>query len=203
MKRNAIICAALLAFTGGAYAANQGAYAGVGLGADRAKLDLLSKSVKQGTKTSDHFNSLAGRVFGGYNFNEYVGLEGGYNAFGTSKQTASNASNSGSAKYKLSSFDVRGKAYLPLMDNNANIYAIAGLAYAKQDVSLSDYNGKESRTTNRFRPVFGVGANYNVTPQVTAAVEATRQQGIGNMKSSAKAMPNVDAVMFTVAYNFS
>lgn len=208
MKRNAIICAAVLSLTAGgiAHAANQGAYAGLGLGADKAKLDNVDSALVRSLhgKTDRQDVSLAGRIFGGYNFNQYLGLEAGYNAFGTSKVTIKSPGlSNASEKYKLSSFDLRGKAYLPLMDNNANVYAIAGLAYAKQDVDINDFDGKASKSTNRYRPVYGVGANYNVTPQITAAVEATRQKGVGNMSTSIKAMPNVDTVMFTVAYNFA
>lgn len=214
MKRKAIICAALLSLTAGsmAHAANQGAYAGIGLGVDKAKIEdaidrqdsALIRSLNG--KVYDHHTSLAGRVFGGYNFNQYVGLEAGYNAFGTSKETVKIPGDANTnIKYKLSSFDVRGKAYLPLMDNSANVYAIAGLAYAKQHVSVNqtESHGSLSDHKNRFRPVFGVGANYDVNKQVTAAVEATRQKGIGNLANSTKSMPNVDTLMFTVAYNFA
>jgi OmpA-OmpF porin, OOP family len=225
MKRHAILCSAILALTAGslANAATPGAYAGLGLGGSKATLDVFNSQQLNVIhslrgKVSDDYSSLSGRVYGGYNFNEYFGLEAGYNAFGTSKQTVKipGSENQG-VKYKLSSFDVRGKAYLPLLDNNANVYAIAGLAYAKQDVDsnvkapagpsiTNDLRANELKSNNRVRPVFGIGGNYNVSSQVTAGVEYTRLQGIGSLDkdtaSNAKAMPNVDTVMFTVAYNF-
>lgn len=220
MKRNAIILSTILALAAGsaAHAATPGAYAGLGLGADHAKLNVLNKADSDFAvngldgKISKHYSSLAGRIFAGYNFNEYLGLEAGYNAFGTSKQSIKYPENPNqSAKYKLSSFDVRGKAYLPLLDNSANVYGIAGVAYAKQDVDANlTENGLrtyEPKSANRFRPVVGVGANYNINPQVTAGVEYTRLQGIGSMDKDAagsvKSMPNVDTLMFTVAYNFA
>lgn len=226
MKRSAIICSAILALTAGglANAATPGAYAGLGLGGSRAVLDVfdhqqVNNIYALGGKLSNDYSSLAGRIYGGYNFNQYFGLEAGYNAFGTSKQTAKipGSENQG-VKYKLSSFDLRGKAYLPLLDNTANVYAIAGIAYAKQDVDsnvtapsepsiINNLRANELKSNNRVRPVIGVGANYNVSQQITAGLEYTRLQGVGSLDkdtaSNAKAMPNIDTVMFTLAYNFA
>lgn len=223
MKRNAIICAALLTLAGGsAFAANQGGYAGIGLGGSNSKLNVFDKDDKSYVAAnkgsiSNEYSSVAGRIFGGYNITENFGVEVGYNNYGTSKQTVKMLQNIGVAnqevKYKLSSLDVRGKAYLPLLDNNANIYALAGAAYVKQDVEshVADPNNlyrvrtNELKSNKRVRPVVGLGANYNVTPQVTAGVEFAHVKGFGKLdqdKPNNKAMPNINSLMFTVAYNF-
>jgi hypothetical protein len=163
-----------------AHAANQGAYAGLGLGVDKVHVGDVSPAFY-----NKHDTQLAGRVFGGYNFNEYVGVEAGYNAFGTTKQTVNTFYGPVEFKSRFDSFDVRGKAYLPVMNNTANLYALGGVAYARNE------------DVHAYRPVYGVGANYDVTKQVTAAVEVTRQQ------KNSSTMPNIDTLMFTAAYNFA
>ena len=200
--------AAIFAFTsltGIATAATPGAYIGLGLGASR--IESPNQFLVTGTNinSSRKLGGFGGRVFGGYNFNQYVGIEAGFNQYAQSKYTSTDTINHASAtlKYTMNTLDVVGKAYLPISDTGFNLYGLGGVARVnstqKLDVSqpgLKSFHKEE--TTHKFRPVYGLGASYDVTPQVTTNLEFSRMQGNGSKSN----VPSANMVTLGVAYNF-
>lgn len=144
-----------------AMAAKEGAYVGgqVGYGHFGEFRDYGKDNTSGG---------VAGRVFGGYQFNSYLAAELGWTKF-------SNLSEQG-ISLKTNAVDIVGKAILPVADG-FNLYAKAGAAYVMSDV---DVKGFGSGTEKKWFPTAGVGASYDITPNVAADVSYTRIQKTGN-----------------------
>lgn len=207
----AILC--LSAITGMAHAAKPGAYVGAGLGA--------SSTEHSKHTTSNHDNGLAGRLFTGYNINEFIGIEAGlakyaqstskYNLTAAQLNLPNITSVNTTLRNNLTVFDVVGKAYLPIQNSGFNLYGLAGLAYvhdsaeAKGVAIASNGNvgySKFSATQNSVHPIYGVGASYDIpNSNFVTNLELTRLQGSANLFGNKKA-PNANMLTFNIAYNF-
>lgn len=203
----------LSALVGGAYATTPGSYVGAGLG---------ESNVQKQSHASNHNNGIAGRLFAGYNFNEYFGLEAGLAKYAQAKSNyhfkVNNITNPavfnnffGSAKTDLTTVDLVGKAYLPISDSGFNLYGLAGLAYVHQagnyhttsaNAAGATMSSKFNNTGNSIHPIYGLGAGYNI-PQsnITTNLEYTRLQGSTKIFGG-KTAANANMVTFNVAYNF-
>ena len=213
-KLSTAIAASLLLSTL-ANAAILGPYAGIGLGSSntnpttRFSIDSDNWSEVSGYSAKP---KLAGKLFAGYNFNQYVGLEAGYAIYGNTKDTYAAHNTTASATYRMNAASLVGKAYLPIQA--FNLYALGGAAevYSKvqnrnNNVSLLTINNNlslqnGSKTTRALRPVYGIGASYDVNSQVTTGLEFSRIQGKGNTKTNSTAIPSANLLTLTAAYNF-
>ena len=213
MKKTVKGCLAILALSAVAslaQAAQPGTYAGLGLGWSKLEAnnpfnDIAGTSMsRKSTQTG-----AAGRLFAGYNFNQNVGVEAGLAKYADAdlKATYTQGGNSLTAKqsYKLSSLDVVAKGYLPVSDSGFNVYGLAGLALVHSKATLAAsgaVNDKETKTQNKIRPIYGIGASYDI-PQTKLAtnLEFTRIQGYGNTKTNKSAIPNADLVTLNLVYN--
>lgn len=211
MKKITKISAILLSsvtLVGVANAATPGAYAGIGLGA--STLRTPNSYYFHANTNSRERGGLGGRVFGGYNFNENMGLEAGFATYAKSTfKGSSNGSNS-SVKYGLNAASLVAKGYLPF-GTGFNGYALAGLAevqnqvrYSNGGVPLAVTAGFKNGTTNYYsiRPQYGLGVSYDIDQHLTTNVELSRIQGKGNVKTSASAIPNADMLTLNLGYNF-
>jgi hypothetical protein len=222
MKISAAVIASSLLLANAAQAAGKGAYAGIGLGASQLQTASVNSLYNVTTNppsdaftisTSTRNRGFAGKLFGGYNFNQYIGLEAGYGIYASALQkftatnTIENQSISGTLKRQLKAVSLVGKAYLPLQQ--FNLYALAGGAEVFSKVtakpfasSLAGLSSNGSKSVRSLRPVYGIGANYDINSQVNTGLEWTRIQGKGNLKTSARAIPSANLLILTVAYNF-
>jgi OOP family OmpA-OmpF porin len=208
MNKFAILSATLasaLVIGSAAQAATPGAYAGAGLGYSRLETPNYFKDVPNNAFvfTSDKRGGIGGRVFAGYNFNKYFGVEGAYTHFASSKNTIS-VTSVGNVKLtnSLVAASIVGKAYLPV-EQNVNLYALGGLARVSSTLEgKSTFTNAGKTVTRKYRPVYGVGVSYDVNSQVTTSLEFSRIEGSGNLKTSEKAIPNADLISFNVSYNF-
>ncbi|MEO8400265.1 MAG: outer membrane beta-barrel protein [Gammaproteobacteria bacterium] len=216
MKKITKISAILLSsmtLVGLANAAEPGAYAGIGLGASSLKTPDSYYFNVSGANASNsrQRGGLGGRIFGGYNFNEYMGLEAGFATYANSTfKGSSNGSNS-SVKYGLNAASLVAKGYLPFGMTGFNGYALGGLAevqnqvrYSNGGVPLAVTAGLKNGTTNYYsiRPQYGLGVSYDIDQHLTTNVELSRIQGKGNVKTSASAIPNADMLSLNLGYNF-
>lgn len=191
MKKSVKVLASVLGaitLIGSAQAATPGAYAGLNLGA--SQLDGQSDT-----------RGFAGGVFGGYNFNKFIGLEGGFNHYATYENSASNAIASATATLQYDTFNLVGKVYLPISDSGFNLYALGGIAIVNQDidVELNTVFGSASDSNNitRVRPMYGLGASYDIpSTKFTAKLEASRVQ-------SSNEIARGDMLTFGLAYNIN
>lgn len=200
-----------VAFVGMAQAATPGAYAGIGLGYSQLETSTSNLSVDGATvHNSSDRGGLGGRLFGGYNFNKYFGLEGAYTTYATSKRTYTEAGVAGSdvVKNSLSALSIVGKGYLPINNTGFNVYALGGVAevFSKardnQNVDTVSSPASQSDSTRALRPTFGVGASYDINQNLTTSLEASRIEGRGNTKTSSSAIPNADLISLNLGYNF-
>lgn len=221
MKKIATLGVAVLslsALVSVANAAKPGAYAGLGLGA--SKQETSNNFIVTGPSGSlfnqtRQIGGLGGRIFGGYNFNRYVGLEAGLAQYAQSKYKSNlNAGSlnlvNATQKYSMSALDVVAKGYLPLGESGFNVYGLGGLAlvHSKYEGQVNSIlrgvpSGKTSNTQNKIRPIVGLGASYDIPQtQLTTNLEYSHIVGQGNVKTSTKAIPSADLLTLNIAYNF-
>lgn len=230
MKKTAKLCVAVIslsALTGMTYAATPGAYMGLGLGGSKQETPTKVVDDLGGTDLSQShkIGGLGGRVFGGYNFNQYFGIEAGVAQYAQSN-VKFNVNNvmyngvliknlNGSVNYKMTAFDLVGKAYLPISDSGFNVYGLGGVALVHSQVQEKANasgqvfgqtvvgSGDESQTQNKLRPIVGVGASYAIPQtQLTTSFEYSHIIGKGDVETSSSAIPSADLVTLNLAYNF-
>jgi len=199
---------ASLALVSLAHAAAIGPYAGIGLGYSKLETPSITQTNIPGViSTSEDKGGLGGRLFAGYNFNEYLGLEASVNDFANStyKANSSLLGMNQKLQYSLLSENLVAKAYLPIQNSGVNVYALGGAAYVQSQAKLTSNVPGMSATykTNAIRPVAGIGVSYDASRNITAGVEASRIFGRGNLKTSNSAIPNADMVSFNISYNFN
>jgi len=190
------LCFSTLLFNMLASAAQPGAYAGLGLGYGKQHTpSLLDESfIKKDN------GGLSGRMFAGYNFNEYVGLEGGLTHYADATYKL-NISNLLSVKQtdKLNTLDLVGKVYLPIPETGFNLYALGGaaLAHVQSRVEATGYPDDKS-TSNIIRPIFGAGASYDIpNTALSTNLEFTRIQG------NHEEIQNTDLATINLVYHFN
>lgn len=214
-----------VAFVGMAQAATPGAYAGAGLGYSKLSTPKNANigDVAGTLSNSTSSGGMGGRLFGGYNFNKYFGLEAAYATYANSKAKGSlstpdtnvGGTYSASASQKVSedALSLVAKAYLPIQDSGFNVYALGGVAevFSQNKASFSSQNGdgtpdqasySHTYKNNALRPTYGLGASYDINSNLTTNLEYSRIQGRGNISTSNNAIPNADLVSLNLAYNF-
>ncbi len=201
MKKMTKISAAIasLLLVGAANAATPGAYVGIGAGASILRTSAIDTGNEPGVSSSESRGGLGGRVFAGYNFNKYFGLETALATYAKSTNKVSfsilGVNETETEKYTLNALSLVGKAYLPLADTGLSLYALGGAAEVQSTIDgkltgvISD---SASKTTRSLRPTYGIGASYDMTDHLTSSVELSRIQGKGDLKTSASAIPNAE-----------
>lgn len=218
-----------VAFVGATQAATPGAYAGIGLGYSQLSTPSAARNANSNTflfsptSTSSKSGGLGGRLFGGYNFNKYFGLEAAYAAYAGSQSKASSTgsigsvfSNTGTGSQKVSedALSLVGKAYLPIQETGFNVYALGGVAevFAKNrynstyTATLLGNTGSiatsSSYKTRALRPTYGLGVSYDINTHLTTNLEYSRIQGRGNLNTNNHAIANANLVTLNLGYNF-
>ena len=176
-----------------AFADDAGWYAGFNAGQSRASIDdgrITSGLLGEGfttTSISDDDSHLGFKIFGGYDFNRYFALEGGYfnlGQFGFTADTIPAGSLRGDIKLQGANIDAVGK--MPLSEQ-FSLFARVGLNYAKAKDSFSGtgsvavLNPSPQKSSANYK--FGVGAEYDFTRSVGMRVEAERYRiddAVGN-----------------------
>jgi hypothetical protein len=205
-----------------AHAVLTGPYGGVGLG--MAKIQLPSSNffnaVSMGGNDTRSVGELDGKLILGYNINRFIGIEGSFSDYARSMYQGRVPNGpSGQLRYTMSSLNLAGKAYLPLGSKTPfklDLYLLGGLAEAFCNVNYEN-NGvplasnvdptaysQGGTDTSQLRPIFGGGMHYRIPKTaVLVEVEYTRVEGIGNIKTDSRAIPNADLFTFNMLYNFS
>lgn len=158
--------AALLLGSGALHSASIGAYLGAGAGFTHLN-----------TPNNQHADSnriFAGRLFAGYNFINYFGLELDYYGLERTKYT-STLSSLYTGEYLLDAVSLVGKVYFPLEEQSPlNIYGLAGAAQLKGKYKLK-VNGMPVHPLkdSALVPTGGVGATYDFSQQLTGGLEVS------------------------------
>ncbi|MET0963425.1 MAG: outer membrane beta-barrel protein [Noviherbaspirillum sp.] len=176
-----------------AHAAEPGWYGGVNVGQSRAKIDderikrsLLGSGFAT-TNMDEDESSTGAKIFGGYQFNRYLALEGGYfslGKFGYTATTLPAGTLSGDIKVQGLNLDVVG--ILPLTDK-LSAFARAGVTHAQARDNFSSTglvnrpSSSPSKRDTNYK--FGVGVQYAVTDRLELRGEVERYRindAIGN-----------------------
>lgn len=180
---------ALIGFSTAANAALPGFYAGGQLGYGHTSWTNSDLHVNSASIDQD---GLAGRVFGGFEFNENWAAELGYTRFPNTdvKNINGVAGNNGDINNQYD-IDLVAKGILPLA-NSFSMYGKLGGAYAKASSSRDLIT-----SSSRVYPTFGVGLSYDITPNVPVDLSWNRVQKVNNGP-----IPSTDLFAVGVAYNF-
>jgi opacity protein-like surface antigen len=159
-----------------------------------------------GIATADHSYKIGGatvtdqddwkagaKIFGGVDFNQNWGLEGGYTRFGDADARYTIGAVPGTLSTKAHSFYLAGKGSVPV-NEQLSVFGKLGVAHNKHEVraTLASLNRDESKN----EAYAGLGAQYNLNKQVALTAEYERY---GKKKDI-----GTKADVFTVAakYNF-
>lgn len=158
MKKNKLLSTALVAVIAsaaafGAQAADKGFYAGAGVG---------QSFVDEGAYDDE---DTAFSVFGGYQFNRYFGLEGGYADFGKLE------SRGAGPELEASSVYLTAVGTLPITDK-FSAYAKAGIQRWDLDTAIPSVVGNSDDSGTD--PTYGLGVQYRFTDHVALRGEYSR-----------------------------
>jgi len=176
-----------------ATADDSGWYIGGNVGQSRAKIDehkITEDLVAGGAASVDidsDENDLGYKLLGGYQFNRYLALEGGYfdlGKFGFDATTVPAGTLDGKIRVKGLNFDVVGM--FPFSEK-LSAFARLGVIYADTSdsfdssgaVTLTDSSPDERDTSYKY----GAGLQYNFTPALAMRLEAERYRiddAVGN-----------------------
>ncbi|WP_342316842.1 outer membrane beta-barrel protein [Lysobacter sp. FW306-1B-D06B] len=160
MKKNKLLSTALVAVIAsaaafGAQAADKGFYAGAGVG---------QSFVDEGAYDDE---DTAFSVFGGYQFNRYFGLEGGYADFGKLEPRGAGP------ELEASSVYLTAVGTLPITDK-FSAYAKAGIQRWDLDTAIPSVVGNSDDSGTD--PTYGLGVQYRFTDHVALRGEYSRFQ---------------------------
>lgn len=192
--------AAKAAFAPGIYVGAQAGYGMTGWNnVDQTNYSFMNTDTNTSITGS---NAFAGRIFVGYDFHPNFAIEAGYTQFfnNTKITTTTNVNIpatfvmpiGGSVtavsnpKYDYA-VDLVGKIKAHLIDN-FGLYAKAGVDYIHVQADYSLQSGGvtlDSGTSkdSEFNVIYGVGAYYDITPNLTADVSWTRYTGDTKLNS--------------------
>jgi OOP family OmpA-OmpF porin len=143
----------------------------------------------QGQKTQD--TGLAGRLFGGYEFNQNIGAELGYMRF--SNATVKHES----GDIQTYAVDIAAKGMMPLQ-NGFGVYGKLGVAYLNENFGISNGNSRVSFSEGKVYPELGVGVSYDFSQQLSTDLSYTRIQ-----KTSNGNLNSTDFVGLGLSYHFN
>lgn len=168
-------------------------YIGANVGQSRAKIDngrILNSSFLSGATSAsiDDDDHKAGfKLFGGYQFNKYFAVEGGYfnlGRFGYTVTTSPPGTLNGSTRLQGINLDAVG--FLPIIDRLSGFGRI-GVNYARARDSFSGSGfvnrASSNPSENSTNYKFGLGLQYQITDSLAMRLEGERyrvKDGIGN-----------------------
>ncbi|WP_411062869.1 outer membrane beta-barrel protein [Vibrio rotiferianus] len=173
-------------------------YIGASVGQAMFNNSTISTSGSSYNLELEDDESLVGKVFGGYQFNQYFALEGaigGYDALDGSIVTV------GDMRF----IAIQPKAILPLSDR-LSIFAKAGLSYFSAEFTLLSSIGYTTVSDEAVTGMYGLGAEFAVADNVRLHVEWDYMKPeldvlkVANMKATIDAEINVLSV--GMSYHF-
>lgn len=164
-----------------------GWYMGGNIGLSTANIDRdrITQNITT-TSYNDDESDLGYKLFGGYQFNKYFALEGGYFNLGKFDYALSTATGTAEGDIKVMGANLDAVAILPITEN-FSLFGRVGAIYSRAKdsfgttgtISITDTNPKESD----FNYKFGAGLQYAITDAVGIRLETERYRindAVGN-----------------------
>lgn len=165
MKKNFAIAVLAAGFALPFAAHAQGAYIGFNAGQATHKVDDAGFTVVSHDETQTAY-----KLYGGYNFNKYFGVEAGYTDFGKSKNVYRVSGTNVSLDYKAQAIYAAAVGTLPLSDQ-FSLFGKLGVTANHASSTASAGSVSAQVSGNKSSALIGVGAAYNVTKNVAVALE--------------------------------
>ena len=195
-SKQAIALTGLVAATAGvsplAFAQDSGWYLAVNLGQSNAK-NGCPNLVAAG-QSCDDISSAYG-VFGGYQFNKYLGAEAGYTYLGefTASQSAMDLTN------KVKGYELLGVGTFPI-NPQFEVYGKVGAFFWNVKESCTGTCTFNSQTETGNKLTYALGAQYNFTKNVGGRVQYQRYQDVGNASTTGQS--DYDVLSVGVVFKF-
>jgi OOP family OmpA-OmpF porin len=212
IKKLFFIAAALVVMlgSGGLYAQDQGWYMGIGIGQSKAKqvgsCSDLNGVLNPGFSCSIKDTSTGAKLFGGYQFNQYVAAEGSYVNLGkftmSANGTVGATSVTASGSDKPSGFSVDAVGTWPITPEFGVLGRIGVFRWTLDDSASVSGGGISLSTSNKPTGTsadFGVGAKYDFAKNMGVRAEFQRFKSIGN---STTGKSDVDLLSVSFVYRF-
>jgi opacity protein-like surface antigen len=156
-------------------------------------------------------DAFAGRVFLGYQFHPNFSIETGFSNFFNNPKFEWNNVELGKAG-ETYAIDLMGKIQAPIVDN-FGLYAKAGGVYMNNyrndehcgkyhDFDYYLFNNHEHESEGTFNVAYGVGAYYDITPNITADLSWLRFNGDRDINEG-HFVPYADLFTLGVMYKFN
>lgn len=129
-----------------------------GLGAGRTDIDIGTAGIAGSTDKND----TAWKIFGGYQFNQNLAVEGGYVDLGKASVVGTQGGAPASATLDAQVWQAAAVGSLPLNPQIA-LTGKLGLAYADTDTSGSIGGAAFGGSDSKVAPTYGFGLRYDVT----------------------------------------
>ncbi len=190
MKRFKLASIAILLLTVSSttFAVRNGPYLGLQLGESNSqnKSELVITSPVTVEQISPSNSGFAGRIFGGYNFNQYAAWEIGYAYYAASSYKVSGGTGNNPA-IRQNAVDLVAKGIFPFSDTGFDIFGKAGIAVVHSSTSATVLTSQNTNghgaTINKALPTLGVGVSYDITQNWVADFSANQIFGSGDVKS--------------------
>jgi len=157
----AVLLSLLLLLPLGAYA-GKGFYAGGSIGSAALNEDFDGLTIDS--------NSTAFRLFGGWRFNEYFALEGGYQDFGDFEQSTNIEGAPVTVNLSADGFTLGVAGSLPVGER-FSVMGRFGMFYWDGNAEINNVSQATPEDNN---PYFGIGLGYAVTDRFLLTGDITR-----------------------------
>jgi OOP family OmpA-OmpF porin len=179
---SAALCSAACFASIPAHAQTTGFYAGGAVGRLDYNIDTASFSTNSTRITSKDEQHTGWKVFGGYQFNNYIGVEASYVDLGKFQIGGTTSGVPFTAKADTNGFGLALVGTLPL-NNKVAFFGKMGGFRSKSKATGSVGNIKIADSGHDNGSLVGAGVRYNFTPQFALRVEAERF-GLGDGDSA-------------------
>ena len=159
---------------------NSGIYFGSQLG--MSKLHYDGSIYTASDSKYDNQSLLAGRIFAGYAFSQFIATELGYDYYGYPKLI--NTDDGNTQNFLQHGLDFVAKANLPL-NYGFNFYAKAGLALIHRG-TLNNNNETfvQKDRNNRITPVGALGVSYQFAPNIAIDLSWTKTMSVSDLPTT-------------------
>lgn len=166
---------------------------------------FLDLGFSSATTSSDH-KDTAYRIFAGYLFMPYLGVEAAYTDLGSTRfRTDVDPPGALAGETSVKGEELSAVGRYPIGDRFA-VYGRAGVYFARTQTtyraegSVELVDGADRQRKRTTKPVYSVGATYAFTQQLAARVEWARHNDLGDDSTGGRM--DVDFVSVGIVYTF-